>query len=283
MCLTRELDQRFETAGELAAELGRFERGEPILSRRIGVLDRTWRWAKRNPAVAGLLSVVFITLASGIAFSTYFGLSAQRAEASRVQVSIDRLATAESNLLESILEDEVKLAFESSNGNSMLERIRDARGAANLSEADRLRYSIACLRLEPNGGVRQQFFSKKTIENTVESLLRSDGYEMQSFCRSFNDQEKELVSEQLGQKITVISDEISSDEASERLFKIACALARVSPDSKYWKETAIAKDLAGYVTSMNLIDVQQWLPTIAMVGDVAVSYTHLTLPTKRIV
>jgi hypothetical protein len=67
-CLEREPNRRFAMARELADELRRFERGEPILSRPITRTERALRWTKRNPALtaAGLLTA-FLAVAGPIA------------------------------------------------------------------------------------------------------------------------------------------------------------------------------------------------------------------------
>ncbi len=59
-CLAKEPRQRFSTAGELADELNRFLRGEPIQSRPVSTLERSWRWAKRHPSMASLSSAVVL-------------------------------------------------------------------------------------------------------------------------------------------------------------------------------------------------------------------------------
>ena len=43
---------RFADAGAMAAELGRFLEGRPIRSRRLSLVERLWRWSRRNPALA---------------------------------------------------------------------------------------------------------------------------------------------------------------------------------------------------------------------------------------
>jgi WD40 repeat protein/tetratricopeptide (TPR) repeat protein len=61
-CLEKAPVQRFQTAGELAEELGRYLRGEPIRSRRVSFPERTWRWARRNPRIAALVASVALLL-----------------------------------------------------------------------------------------------------------------------------------------------------------------------------------------------------------------------------
>lgn len=45
---------RYQTAGEMADDLQRFLNDRPILARRIGLLERAWRWCRRNRALAAL-------------------------------------------------------------------------------------------------------------------------------------------------------------------------------------------------------------------------------------
>ena len=61
-CLRKEPENRYASAQELAEELSRFQKGEPILARPIGNVERSVRWMKRNPAVASLMSAVMALL-----------------------------------------------------------------------------------------------------------------------------------------------------------------------------------------------------------------------------
>lgn len=75
-CLNKEPHKRYGTAGELAADLQRFLEGRPVLARPIGRMARTVRWAKRNPVVASLMSLVAISLVVGTTISSYFAIEA---------------------------------------------------------------------------------------------------------------------------------------------------------------------------------------------------------------
>jgi WD40 repeat protein/predicted Ser/Thr protein kinase len=66
-CLEKDPSRRYPSAAALADDLGRFLDGRPVTARRIGPVGQTWRWAKRNPAVAGLLAAVFGLLTAATA------------------------------------------------------------------------------------------------------------------------------------------------------------------------------------------------------------------------
>jgi serine/threonine protein kinase len=58
--------RRYATAQDLADDLRRFLRGEPIRARPVGRGERLWRWCRRNPLAAGLLLAVSLSATFGL-------------------------------------------------------------------------------------------------------------------------------------------------------------------------------------------------------------------------
>jgi tetratricopeptide (TPR) repeat protein len=76
-CLQKDAVRRYGSALALADDLQRFREGRPILARPVGVVERAWRWCRRNLAVAMLLLAVAVTLVAGTAVACYFAWQAE--------------------------------------------------------------------------------------------------------------------------------------------------------------------------------------------------------------
>jgi WD40 repeat protein len=78
-CLRKLPEHRYASAWELAEDLRRFQAGEAIRARPVGVCSRAWKWARRRPAAAGLLAVVVLTAAVGFPTTTWLWRRAESA------------------------------------------------------------------------------------------------------------------------------------------------------------------------------------------------------------
>jgi TolB-like protein len=52
-CLERDPKARYQSAGDLAADLERWLDGHPIVARPVSPVARAWRWSQRNPKLVG--------------------------------------------------------------------------------------------------------------------------------------------------------------------------------------------------------------------------------------
>jgi hypothetical protein len=64
-CLEKEPRRRYASAQELGDDLRRWQAGEAIRARRVGRLERGWKWVRRHPALAGLLTAILLVIALG--------------------------------------------------------------------------------------------------------------------------------------------------------------------------------------------------------------------------
>jgi WD40 repeat protein len=93
-CLQKEPGQRYGTAEALAEDLDRFLAGEPIQARPVRAWERAVKWARRRPAIAALLAVVFIVGAAGFGLVTW---QWREAAAARHEVA-EQAETLQANL-----------------------------------------------------------------------------------------------------------------------------------------------------------------------------------------
>ncbi len=101
-CLEKPPGNRYQTAAELAAEFGRFLRGESIVARPIGRAERFWRWYKRINKWRALKFILVFMLAN-IALGGIYGYLAVRREAINFQHDFAQQAEAIKPLVERVL------------------------------------------------------------------------------------------------------------------------------------------------------------------------------------
>ncbi|MCJ0825477.1 WD40 repeat domain-containing serine/threonine protein kinase [Luteimonas sp. 50] len=135
-CLRKDPAQRYPDARALADDLGHYLEGREVSVRPLSAAQRLWRWARREPRVAGGLGFAVLSLVVGV-FAT--SLQWQRADANA--------RTASERLWETRREAAVRASMDG-NGNDALPRllanIQELEGAGDGDAAllDRRRFGM---------------------------------------------------------------------------------------------------------------------------------------------
>jgi len=103
-CLQKARSNRYATAQELADELKRFLRGEPIHARPIPQIARFWRLCKRYPVTASTIALAVLILITATCVSTAFYIKASR-ESIRSEQSLREAIAAVNEFFTTVSED----------------------------------------------------------------------------------------------------------------------------------------------------------------------------------
>jgi len=107
-CLQKEPAQRYRSAEDLADDLERWLRHEPILARPVSAWERSRKWTQRHPALALMSALLVIALATGMGGVLWQWRQAEQArsgEVSERQRAEEALARASIALAESAIRD----------------------------------------------------------------------------------------------------------------------------------------------------------------------------------
>jgi WD40 repeat protein/serine/threonine protein kinase len=107
--LAKAPGRRYASARDFAGDLRRFLKGEAILARRVGRLERAAKWARRKPATAALLAVSLLATLGFIVGGSLFTLRLQQQKRD-LEISNERLTETSSELERS--KDEVDRSLE---------------------------------------------------------------------------------------------------------------------------------------------------------------------------
>ncbi|MGD9856450.1 MAG: protein kinase, partial [Planctomycetaceae bacterium] len=249
--LTKNLEQRYQRAQELADELQRWSEGVPILARPISLPNRAWRWARRNPDLAGLLGALLATFLIAAIVSGWFGVSAMRSEqqmrqarAERALTQLEALGSAVSASVPVII-DELAASQE-----EIAPQLEDAIAARDLAPRTKARMLMA--RAILNGGDE----SDRTMANEVTAqLLESDAAELIMLTGLI---------QQHGYRPSVESPLWRAGQregsGSPKRFRAMAALAALNSKVPDWPR--VKSDLTAEMLSMDPIELSRWLPAL---------------------
>ncbi len=72
--MSKQPDQRYLNLSAFAEDMQHFLKGEPLIARPIGSIERVWRWCRRNTVSATLLAVIAVAI---VAFAIFRGHQAK--------------------------------------------------------------------------------------------------------------------------------------------------------------------------------------------------------------
>jgi len=200
-CLAKEPKERYGTAEAVAEDLRRFLADRPIHARRARATERTWRWCRRNPWLAGLSAAVVLLLFVVAVGSTVFAL--------RLQKELDHRLVAERDQLEKLFSSQLAEArarrYSGRSGQRFksLEAIRHATELARQLEKppetfDELRneaIAALCLPDIASGGPEWKTAcpsSEIAFDTTGERYVQVDGNGHAYYCRVVEGKEERL-------------------------------------------------------------------------------------------
>ncbi len=101
--ISRDPSHRYQSAGEMAADLQRFLDDRPVLVRRVSTAEQFRRWCRRNPVIAGL-SAATATLLVTVTLLSTFGYFHLRTAYEQVDEALGQARQSASEAIESAAE-----------------------------------------------------------------------------------------------------------------------------------------------------------------------------------
>jgi len=191
-CLEKAPSKRYATAEDLADELERCQQGRPILARPITRPARTWRWCKRNPAVALLsaTAVFLLLLLPAVAGFGYLREAEQReiaeqrgqtAEEARIKAEVSEAAERAAKARAQAAEQEARQAKTQAEQREAAERAAKQRAQDAERETRRTLYVADMKRVEQyweisNLGVVRRLLSRYLPKPGEEDLRSFEWY-----------------------------------------------------------------------------------------------------------
>ncbi len=217
--MEKEPASRYSSAEALASDIRRWLACEPIEARPATTFDRTWKFVRRNPTLAGALGAAVASLFIGMAVSARFAYVATQARDAALQREheLERVTEFQESLLREIdvatMGDRLR--------DSLSERVGAAAGSAaesgaGVSAADHARRQFADL----TGGVNFTSIAVRSLNDSMLAQYRA------SIDAQFADQPR--LAARLLQQLADTMNQLGLHADAEPVLRRALALRRSS-------------------------------------------------------
>ncbi|MBL8892516.1 MAG: serine/threonine protein kinase [Planctomycetaceae bacterium] len=122
-CLDKKSNRRYPSADDLAADLDRYGRGEPILARPVSFITRLGKWTARRPWQAAALGLLLFSILGAIV-----GIVQLQAANQRVQTANEKLLDTNQDLIKANQEAEEAFRISQLGLNGIVTEVRNAIG-----------------------------------------------------------------------------------------------------------------------------------------------------------
>ena len=236
-CLRKEPAKRYSSADELANDLERWLRNEPIVARRFGTVEKAKLWCKRKPVHAGSLATIALILAVSITAVIWTRKAAEqnRKNAEATQI-VKRLATSDTSQIESIIGD--LSGFRDYAEDDLRETYRVSKEDSNA----KLHAALAILKVKDDKSV-VPFLKNRMLAVTPQQFAHvSDLLESEKMA---------LIPHYW--KVAENQEEMESSR-----FQAACALANYDPENQSWEQPEFCSFVANYLVQVPLSELLPW-------------------------
>jgi serine/threonine protein kinase len=122
-CLEKKSSRRYLSASDLAADLDRFARGEPILARPVSVITRLGKWTARRPWQAAALGLLLLSIIGAVV-----GVVLLQAANQQIQTTNHELLDANQALTKATERAEEAFRISQSGLNGIVTEVRNSIG-----------------------------------------------------------------------------------------------------------------------------------------------------------